>query len=88
VVPQLGVSEGKEFKMSSTDTDTIFQSSVDPSVYLIKLLSISRRLDLLLIFIGNYPFSLPMEEYTSNSQKSVQVTNKVANDSVCYIDRR
>lgn len=72
--------------MPSADTDAIFQSSVDPSIDFIKLLPVSGRLDLLLIFVGNYLFSSSVEEQTSDSQKSVQVMDKVANNSVCDID--
>lgn len=68
VVPQLRVSEGKEFKMPSTDTDPIFQSSVDPSIDLVKLPSIGGRLNLLLIFIGDYLLAHPW--------KNIQVTRR------------
>lgn len=68
MIPQLRVSKSKEFKMPSTDTDAILQSSVDPSIDLVKLLPVSGGLDLLLIFVGNY--------ILANSWKNLQVTRK------------
>ena len=40
--------------MSATNGDSVFQSTIDPGVDLVKLLSIGRGLDFLLVFVGNY----------------------------------
>lgn len=88
MIPQLRVSESEEFKMSSTNSNPILQRTIDPRIYLIKLLPIRRRLYFLLIFVSNYSISTLRWAHTSHSEKSVQVSNEMTNNAVCNIDRR
>ena len=89
MVSKLGVPKCQKFKMSAPDCNTVLERTVHSCVNFIKLFSVGGWMNFLLVLFGNYiKLEHFREESTSDPQKSIEITDEMSDDSICYIDRR